>query len=418
MNDPFALLKIPATLVSAELWERSPEEIAFLINLGHRIYSKVETVHAENAKVQAQSLKSKSGMTKMFGPAALIGQSGEQYVQKVYARNYEVDNTAKKGRAGDMLIRRKHHVPSPIESSLLVEVKKYTSSVPASEVEKFYRDLSANSAIRGGVFISLQTKVSGIPKPFHFTRSQSSQPVVFVQSMDPAVLELAAELVWAHIDSRSMIDEQVFNKLSNKLTTLSDCINQLSLARTFVTETRATMNKQLDRVYESIFTSEMQMQDAIGSITRTIRKHLVGGEELGTDVILTSFESFEESILEEEIKRRWANSLYATDTTQCQTVNQVASAYLENFSSVAEWKVVYGAKGLVLKNKTSPFVGFVFLKGKTEVHLYLDCEDGETISIPQYTTFKGGAVHITVDKKYIKEGRHEQVLSHIDELYE
>jgi hypothetical protein len=415
-KDPFALLKIPATLVSEELWERSPEDLAFLINLGHRIYSKVETVHEENARVSAQTQRN-SGFTKTFGPAALIGQSGEQYVEKIYSENYEVDNTAKQGRAGDLLIRRKHHVPDPVETSLLIEVKKYTSSVPSAEVEKFYRDLTANSSIQGGVFISLQTKISGIPKPFHFTRSPSSQPVVFVQSMDPAVLELAAELVWAHIDSRSMIDEQIYNKLSRKLTTLSDCISQLSMARTFVTETRATMNKSLDRVYESIFTSEMQMQEAISGISRTIRKHLVGGEEIGTDVIITEFESFEESILEDEIKRRWSDSFYAADTNNTQSVNQIATAYLDKFGSITEWKIIYGAKGLVLKHKNSSFVGFVFLKGKTEVHLYIDCDDGDTIVIPQYTTFKGGAVHITVDKKYIKESRHEQVLSYIQDLY-
>jgi Restriction endonuclease len=411
--DPFALLKIPAPLVNDELWEKSPEDLAFLLNFGYKIFSRTEQVYEENARV---SSKQQNSLQKSFGPAAVIGQSGEQYVQTIYSQNYNVDNTAKQGRTGDLLIRRKHHVPDPVESSLLIEVKKYTSAVPSHEVEKFYRDLSANSAVQGGVFISLQTKISGIPKPFHFTRSQTSQPVVFVQSMDPAVLELAAELVWAHIDSRSMIDEQVYSKLSQKLTTLSDCINQLSMARTFVTETRAAMNKHLDRVYESIFTSEMQIQDSIASITRTIRKHLVGGEELGTDVILTTFESFGESILEEEIKRRWNDSLYATDTTHSQTVNKIATEYLEKFSTVAEWKVVYGAKGLVIKQDKSPFVGFVFLKSKTEVHLYLDTED-ETVNVPHYTTFKGGAVHITVDKKYIKEGRHEQVMSYISTLY-
>ncbi len=415
MDDPFTLLKIPATLVNEELWDRPTEELAFLLNLGFKIYSKVETVHADNARVQAESLRG-TELQKTIGPAALIGQSGEEYVEKIYCENYAVNYTAKQGRTGDFLIRRKHHVPHPVESALLIEVKKYTAAVPSHEVEKFYRDLTANSAINGGVFISLQTKISGIPKPFHFTKSPTSQPVVFVQSMDPAVLELAAELVWAHIDSRSMVDEQVYSKLSQKLTTLSDCISQLSMARTFVTETRATVSKQLDRVYECIFVSEMQMQEAIFGITKTIRKHLVGGDEIGTDVIITSFESFEESPLEEEITRRWDDSMYATDLTHRQSVHQIATAYINKFSTITEWKVVYGAKGLLLKHNKSPFVGFVFLKGKTEVHLYIDCDT--IVMVPHYATFKAGAVQITVDKKYVKEGRHEQVLEYINGLYE
>ena len=418
-GNPFALLQIPAILVNDELWEMSPKHLAFLINFGYKIYSRVEKAHEENAKVQDSSLRSNSNLSG-FGPSALIGQSGEKYVEKIYSKNYTVDNTAKQGRAGDLLIRRKHHVPDPVETALLIEVKKYTSSVPSHEIEKFYRDLNANSDIRGGVFISLQTKISGIPKPFHFTKSQTSQPVVFVQSMDPAVLELAAELVWAHIDSRNMIDEQVYSKLSRKLTTLSDCLNQLSMARTFVTETRNVMSKQLDRIYESIFTCEMQIQEAIAGISYTIRKHLGSGEEIGTDSILTTFESFEESIIEDEVKRRWNDSYYTSDSTNRQTVNKIASTYLDKFSSITEWKIVYGAKGLLIKNNGSPFVGFVFLKSKTEVHLYIDCEDNDsnTVIVPQYTTFKNGAVHINIDKKYIKDGRHEQVLTYIATLYE
>jgi len=110
--------------------------------------------------------------------------------------------------------------------------------------------------------------------------------------------------------------------------------------------------------------------------------------------------------------------MYATDLTHRQSVNQLATVYINKFSTITEWKVVYGAKGLLLKHNKSPFVEFVFLKSKTEVHLYIDCEDGKTIPIPQYATFKAGAVQLTVDKKYVKEGRHEQVLSYINELYE
>jgi len=138
-----------------------------------------------------------------------------------------VENVAKQGRAGDLFMwRYDPDTLEPTATKLLVEVKNYQSAVASEQVEKFYRDLSANSSICGGIFISLNTKISGIGAQFKFCL-RNSMPIVFVQSRDKQLLMMAAELIWSYIDSRTVIDEEAFQKLSRKLTHLNDTLSGL-----------------------------------------------------------------------------------------------------------------------------------------------------------------------------------------------
>jgi len=76
--DSFEAIEIPLRLLPEELWEASPEELAFLIKFGNRICSSVERAHGE--RVFYNPVDDSLTDSSVVAPSAVIGQTGEEYV--------------------------------------------------------------------------------------------------------------------------------------------------------------------------------------------------------------------------------------------------------------------------------------------------------------------------------------------------
>ena len=424
MTDPFAALQIPVALIPAELASKTPEDLAFLLKLGWSIYQKVEKVHETNAQLAGNLVPQQSSAS------AVIGQTGEQYVADIYKKTYQVDDVSKRGRAGDLFIWRETH--EPIKARVLVEVKNYSSTVDSAEVDKFYRDLRANQSICGGIFISLNTRIRGIDTSFEF-KIWNSMPVIFMVSNDEELINIAAGLIWAHVDSRSVIDDEVYQKIKRKLTRMTEFMDQLSLSRTYVAETKTTMEKQLTKIGETIFMTEMQLKNEIAGLGRTLRKHMIGG----VDAIITGdLFNWDLVDMEKTICTKFPDGYFAKDTTHRQMIiTMLTKIKTAVVSGSTRYKILYNSKGVEIKegemkDNINPLVpthddsqfnwGIVtrinFLKSRTDIAVAPITQPGTTITmIPEYGKFVDGLLEFAIDKKYQKEGFYDKANDYIEE---
>jgi hypothetical protein len=318
------VITIPVELLPSELQSATAEHLANLITIGYKVITiKADTRSGESGKA-----------------SAILGQIGEDTIRKIYEKIYFIENVSKQGRTGDILVRRKQADPNhPNRQALLVEIKNYSTSVGTSEIEKFYRDLTANAAIGGGIFISLNTKITGINTNLHFTQ-RGEMPIVFLsldwltnsnsQSTIDELVMLTADIIWAHLDARFVVDNQIFIKLSSKITKLNDCINGLSLNRVYITEMRQILDKQLTKIYETSYETEIGIRSIISSITRTLARGSseapqIRDSNMDNDVEITTHKyNYPDNYLDGFIKlvnTHFQNSLYNTNADHAELVN-------------------------------------------------------------------------------------------------
>lgn len=110
------------------------------------------------------------------------GRDGEQRVHKILSEHFTHVSASASSRDGDLTL----HCGG---AKIIVEVKN-RAAVSAAEVEKYARDLDISGAA-GGVFVSLRSKISGIPGKFYTrydTTAAGPAPSVFVTSDDPELI--------------------------------------------------------------------------------------------------------------------------------------------------------------------------------------------------------------------------------------
>jgi hypothetical protein len=109
-----------------------------------------------------------------------IGAAGEEEVREALAA---IAAPAAGGRAGDLHAYFATDEALPIDRCVLIEVKKYTRTVPTLEVVKFRRDLDEFPGTAAGLFISTQSAVARTPNftlEWHRRAQGDTVPVLFL----------------------------------------------------------------------------------------------------------------------------------------------------------------------------------------------------------------------------------------------
>ena len=137
----------------------------------------------------------------VFAPTAgEIGHSGEERVRDLLERvGWECDRRATGAREGDVRARVRLAAggcnTGPYD--LMVEVKRYTKTVPSEQVDKFWRDLECHPECTMAMFVSVGYPIAHVPHRVHFaTRNLAgvARAVAFVTidlAADHAVERLA-----------------------------------------------------------------------------------------------------------------------------------------------------------------------------------------------------------------------------------
>lgn len=196
--------------------------------------------------------------------SAKIGLSGEKEVQDILQERYRLLNTAKSGKCGDFVI-------TVNGIRILIEVKKYSKTVPGIEIDKFYRDIDSNTSIGGALMISLTSCIVGISKSIEHTHQYvngNKVPVVFLSLKDipdqvaKECVCSAVDMLLCEVDSKYKcidIDDDIVNAVNN----IDQNLDYLSQCRLIIHETQSMFNKQLGKLLQQVLSAEINIKKSI-----------------------------------------------------------------------------------------------------------------------------------------------------------
>ena len=196
--------------------------------------------------------------------SACIGLEGEHEIAKILQERYTILNTAKSGKCGDFIVTVNN-------IRVLIEVKKYSKTVPSAEIDKFYRDIDSNSSISGAIFISMTSKVVGINKSIDYTHhyiNGDNIPVLFISlvDMDPQISKTciysAVDIILSEIDSKSKYIN-IGENIAYAVDDIDRNLDFLSQCRLMIHETQSMFNKQLGKLMQQVLSAEINIKNAI-----------------------------------------------------------------------------------------------------------------------------------------------------------
>jgi hypothetical protein len=207
-------------------------------------------------------------LEKVVLPSANIGLAGENEVQQILQDRYTIINTAKSGKSGDFII-----VVNGVR--ILIEVKKYSKTVPSTEIEKFYRDIDSNASISGAIMISLTSKIVGINRSMEYTHHYVNGclvPIIFLSLKDIVDRTIAKECLYSAIDillaeSNSKNTYTDFgDNIIHAINNIDQNLDLMSQCRLMIHETQSMFNKQLGRLTHQVLSVEINIKNSIRSL--------------------------------------------------------------------------------------------------------------------------------------------------------
>jgi hypothetical protein len=397
------------------------KELAFLLQIGLAVKRNIDanpaTIQINN--VVSMGISEVSDFPDITQTPVKIGEIGENYVIDILKEIYNIENVSKKGHCGDVFITRKSipirdsHITKIRMGKLLVEVKNYSNTVPKHEVDKFHYDLKHNQHISGGLFISLKSNITSIGKDFVMDTLflDRKVPVVYVSCVLPEVILLAAELLWAYVDMQTLNIEEndrihtQIEKVYRKVSNLSDLLGGLGKVRISVDELRSVINKNLQKLYNDIFSVETQITNNIHSIQKIIGRITMEGENFISHPNTIMGEVCEIiPLMLEEIKKKIPDTQIGKKTTVRQSLRYILDIYFEPENWI---EVIIRKKTTIWRtNKNNDqkicVVVLEFLKTKTNVKLNVTSRALESgmISIPYNIQYNEGWITFSIDATF------------------
>ena len=209
---------------------------------------------------------------------ANVGLQGEMefedIIQQFMPSDYKLMNTAKTGKCGDFIIEYTSNKTTK-RYSLLIDVKYYKTTVPSKEIDKFNRDLTLNSNISGGLFLSLNSKIVGISQMIKFQEifvNNNNIPIVFVRSKQPEIICEIIKFIFHINEIKDVNKNEVINKseLINTINELSNEVQLITSCRDNLQISKMEMEKTLNQMLFNL----MQCEYNIGAKIKQINKSL------------------------------------------------------------------------------------------------------------------------------------------------
>lgn len=259
-------------LLTPEVLAKSLDPILTAINVGNK---KQEEEEIGDATMTGSPSESKGDpkypdinidLDALHGiKTTFLGQIGERNVQALIMRKFEVDNVTKTARSTDLTVfweSRGRRLKA------LVEVKNYRSTVPSSEVEKFYRDLDAHEEAVGAIMVSINTPIQSKNAPAiqYMKRSSGGEikPVVFMHGWDTVrgFLNASLEIMFVNAMTRDTVNLTDAD-LTPCINRISDAMEGFSQSRTTILEAQSAMNKYFSRMNSEIMGAEHAIQEQL-----------------------------------------------------------------------------------------------------------------------------------------------------------
>jgi hypothetical protein len=196
------------------------------------------------------------------------GQTGEHQIENILRDAFgDVSNVSKTPQSGDINLFIKH-------SKITIEVKNYTNPVPVSGVEKFRRDLHTSGS-SGGLFISLNTPITGIASNFTVMYEHIDTgiiPCAYIVSNDKQSIILAVNIVSSLIEAVKFMSSTLYDKdkvLSN-IYDVSEQLESMSKFRNDMQTIISNINLQLVKNSTGLVSVEAGIRRAVVNIKQEL----------------------------------------------------------------------------------------------------------------------------------------------------
>jgi hypothetical protein len=222
--------------------------------------------------------------------SANIGLKGEQEIYQMLQERFSIVNTSKSGKRGDFIICVNN-------IKILIEVKKYSKTVPSQDIEKFYRDIDSNTSIGGAIMISLTSKIVGISKTMEYTHQYvngDNVPVIFLTLKDIYDKMVAKECVFSAVDIL-LAESDSKNKsidigegISYAVNDIDKNLDFLSQCRLMIHETQSMFNKQLGKLMQQVLSAEINIKNSIKVLKSKVDINILECNTQSVKVVLSN----------------------------------------------------------------------------------------------------------------------------------
>lgn len=202
------------------------------------------------------------------------GQIGEEHVIEILNKKFNVVNTAKLSKNGDMVINLNQH-------KIICEVKNYNNPIPTLQIDKFRRDLHSINAC-GGIFISLKTPITGITDSFSIRYEKTDTrtiPCAYIVSDEPNSILMAVDMVFQIIQTFDYINSEVQSrdKIASGIFNITENLESISRARNDLQNNISNIHKEFLKTSTNLAIAENNMRENINNMREVIFDTAVSG---------------------------------------------------------------------------------------------------------------------------------------------
>lgn len=232
---------------------------------------------------QSASNQSVSNQSSYFNgvesnAAADIGKRGENEFAKIcnsLPDNYKLINTSKQGKQGDFVIIYK---TNGITKKCLVDLKKYASTIPKKEIDKFYDDINFGH-YDAGLIISYNSRFVGIPDDIYMENRATPYatiPIMFLSNTNNLLILQAIKILMLKtiVSVEHSFD---ISKLESMLEFINNSMMQSSLTRRCLSDLQTGINTQIQKCQENLTSLEVQIRHTIKEMEKLI-SHATGAQ--------------------------------------------------------------------------------------------------------------------------------------------
>lgn len=214
-----------------------------------------------------ESLKS----TPKSQKAADIGKQGEQDFAKMcktLPENYKIINTAKQGKQGDFIITYTNNNQT---KRCLVDIKKYSTTVPKKEIDKFYEDLTYGS-YDAGLIVSYSSNFAGISDNIFLEDKQLINGTIPVMYIANVHAELILQCVKVLMMKTLVLDacDIRLSRIECFINSINNTLSQSASTRRLLSEMQFEISKSIQRCQENLVSLEVQTKKSIKEINKVI----------------------------------------------------------------------------------------------------------------------------------------------------
>ena len=248
----------------------SPQQISLALESGIKSYQafSTSTLNVNNAQLPLTAPQECNW--DIVEKSVERGKLAERYIVEMLQDKFGKDNvadTSKTSKSGDITLMIGNMY-------IMIEIKNYKSKVTQIEVDKFRRDLWVRKP-HAGLFISLNSDITGIDDDFHIKYESNESAVVpciyTVGRLSDTIYRAVLLLRQIIMSKQHLLNDVCKGELLHtKINAISDATASLTRCRSDMSENMLDIQKLLCKNWQDMTSIECTIRDSITTITEKL----------------------------------------------------------------------------------------------------------------------------------------------------